>query len=81
MVDAVHEALRKDGRAMCTSGTGEDDGSAGKEWWTKLCANKHLTEDTKLKRVRNAMSFSTYIANPARVDCVCGPPPCCWRIA
>lgn len=57
MVDAVHEALGKDGGgAMCASGTGDDNGGAGKEWWTKLCANKHLTEDTKLKRVRNTVS-------------------------
>lgn len=44
MVHAVQSALGKEGVA--------DSCIVSTEWWTQLCANKHLTEDSTLKRVR-----------------------------
>lgn len=52
MVDAVQEALGKDGGCGGSGNTSEEEeGEKRTEWWTQLCANKHLTEDSKLKSV------------------------------
>lgn len=42
MKHAVQAALRKEGTST---------GERATEWWTHLCANKHLRENSNLKRV------------------------------
>lgn len=55
MKHAVQAALRKEGTST---------GERATEWWTHLCANKHLKENSNLKRVRLArappQSFTRY---------------------
>lgn len=52
-MDAVQEALGRNHKHKHGSEAGVDakGGRGGPEWWTQLCANKHLTEDSTLKRV------------------------------